>query len=167
MRQYKWSQSSLWRFGICHELQFKFIFLCIENMSNTWYNIILLLTIYSNVKLFVPYSNYNINEARSLTIVIGYNKTKWKHDMTKTSFRWPNKWCVEFSLQHHKNIFHVVIIFFDVAIGIPWIIKSIMSMWHEHSIKKFLLFMKLSSHVHSSCSCARHSRSWAHMVVLL
>jgi len=28
------------------------------------------------VKLFVPYFNYNSNEARSLAIVIVYNKTK-------------------------------------------------------------------------------------------
>jgi len=52
MRQYKWFQFSLWRFGTYHELGFKFIFLCIENMSNTWYNIILLLSLCKQCQTF-------------------------------------------------------------------------------------------------------------------
>jgi hypothetical protein len=112
MRQYKWFQSSLWRSRTCHELGLIF-FLNVLKTCPILDIILSYFKVFVNiVKLFVPYSNYNINEARFLTIIIVYNKTKWKHNMTKTTLRWANKWCVELSLQYHRNIFHVATISF-------------------------------------------------------
>ncbi len=103
MRQYKWSQPSLWRYS-CHELGFKLFVFSILKHVNIWYNIILPLTLINNVKLYVSYLNYSIDQTRSVTIFIIYNKMRWYHHMTKTTFRWPNRWCGELSLPHHRNI---------------------------------------------------------------
>ncbi len=134
-------------------------------MSNIWYNIIISLC--KQCQTFCSLFNYNINVARSLTIVIIYNKTKWKHGMTKTTFRWPNKWCVELSLWCHRNIFHIATIF-------SWCgNRNFMNhqKYYVHVVitfyKRIFLFMKLGSHVHNSHPHVRHSHSWAHTIVML